>query len=42
MIAFSKVVTNISTADSQLLVVTSSISEDIIRNALGMKLTENN
>jgi sodium/proline symporter len=30
----------VSTADSQLLVVTSSISEDIIRNALGMKLTE--
>jgi sodium/proline symporter len=30
----------ISTADSQLLVVTSSISEDIIRNALGVKLTE--
>jgi sodium/proline symporter len=30
----------ISTADSQLLVVTSSISEDIIRNAVGMKLTE--
>lgn len=30
----------ISTADSQLLVVTSSASEDIVRNALGLKLTE--
>nr|WP_307256198.1 sodium/proline symporter [Oikeobacillus pervagus] len=30
----------ISTADSQLLVITSSISEDIIRNALGIKVTE--
>src|SRR5690606_29022413 len=30
----------ISTADSQLLVITSSASEDIIRNALGIKLTE--
>ncbi|RST59393.1 sodium/proline symporter [Siminovitchia terrae] len=30
----------ISTADSQLLVITSSASEDIIRNALSIKLTE--
>lgn len=30
----------ISTADSQLLVVTSSISEDILHNALGLKLTQ--
>ncbi|GIN84765.1 sodium:proline symporter [Heyndrickxia sporothermodurans] len=30
----------ISTADSQLLVVTSSVSEDIVRNALGKKLSE--
>ena len=30
----------ISTADSQLLVITSSVSEDIIRNALKMKLSE--
>jgi sodium/proline symporter len=30
----------VSTADSQLLVITSSASEDIIRNALGLKLTE--
>lgn len=30
----------ISTADSQLLVITSSVSEDIIRNAMNMKLTE--
>lgn len=30
----------ISTADSQLLVITSSVSEDIVRNALGIKLTE--
>ena len=30
----------ISTADSQLLVITSSVSEDIIRNALNMQWTE--
>lgn len=30
----------ISTADSQLLVLTSSVSEDIVHNALGLKLTE--
>ncbi len=30
----------ISTADSQLMVITSSVSEDIIRNALKMKLSE--
>ena len=30
----------ISTADSQLLVITSSVSEDIIRNAMKLKLTE--
>lgn len=30
----------ISTADSQLLVVTSSVSEDIVRNALGINLSE--
>ena len=30
----------ISTADSQPLVITSSVSEDIIRNAMNMKLTE--
>lgn len=30
----------ISTADSQLLVITSSISEDIVHYALGIKLTE--
>ncbi|MFS0644630.1 sodium/proline symporter [Siminovitchia sp. 179-K 8D1 HS] len=30
----------ISTADSQLLVITSSVSEDIIRNALGINLSE--
>ncbi|WP_100403746.1 sodium/proline symporter [Bacillus sp. FJAT-42315] len=30
----------ISTADSQLLVITSSVSEDIVHHALGKKLTE--
>ncbi|KMY52780.1 sodium:proline symporter [Bacillus sp. FJAT-27231] len=30
----------ISTADSQLLVITSSVSEDIVNNALGKKMTE--
>lgn len=30
----------ISTADSQLLVITSSVSEDIVRNAMGKNLTE--
>ncbi|NYF23779.1 sodium/proline symporter [Sporosarcina sp. JAI121] len=30
----------ISTADSQLMVITSSVSEDIIRNAMKMKLSE--
>jgi len=30
----------ISTADSQLLVMTSSVSEDIVTNAMGKKLTE--
>ena len=30
----------ISTADSQLLVITSSVSEDIIRRAMNLKLTE--
>ncbi|GKV68843.1 sodium:proline symporter [Sporosarcina sp. NCCP-2716] len=30
----------ISTADSQLLVITSSVSEDIIRRAMGLNLTE--
>src|SRR5699024_12380716 len=30
----------ITTADSQLLVISSSVSEDIINKALGIKLTE--